>query len=245
MTNIGRYDFAIRSDSVDFTRHATMKTMGGIALSSATENAKENGFGISMLLAGNITWVLARMSINMINLPLCEQVVSVETWISSISEITTERKMVFYCEGKLIGTASTMWAVLNTSTRKAVELSTVEALKSCVVDRDIKIDDAERVRCTDAVEVEKRVVKYSDLDMNNHVNSLKYIEWVFDTIPLEQHLNNPFYGMLINYQYEILFGTEASIRMSKKREHHYDIYNSEGVNTTKIKLIPKSQTDEK
>lgn len=237
MKKIGIFEFKLLNDYVDFTGYATMKTIADMALNSATENAKENEYGIDDLISKGMTWVLARLSIDMDTLPKFNDTVEVETWISSVEDQITERKFRFLKNGEQIGVASSMWAILDLNTRKAIDLSIVPLLQQGVVDREYEIEDTERVRCLDSVEIETRKVRYSDLDINNHVNSIQYIEWIFDAIDLGQHQNDPFYGLLINYQYEVHYGNTVSIRKSQKREHHYDIFDGNGNNTTKIKLI--------
>lgn len=241
MSKIGEFEFKITNQFADFTGCVTMKSLADMALHSAAENAKENGFGIDDLMQKGVTWVLARIAIDMDSLPKFNDIVKVKTWISSIEEHITERKFSFYnSKNKIIGVASSMWAVLDIKTRKAVELSKLDVLKNSIIEIENNISDTERVRCIDSQEIERRSVRYNDLDINNHVNSIKYIEWIYDTIELEQHKNDPFYSMLINYQYEVLYGSELSIRKSVKRPFTYDIYNSDNVNTTKIKLVPLS-----
>lgn len=236
MKKIGIFSFKLLNNYVDFTGHATMKTLADMTLNCATENAKENGYGIDDLMTQGMTWVLARLSVDMDILPKFNETVEVETWISSVEEQVTERKFRFLKDGEQIGIASSMWAILNVKTRKTVDLSVVPLLEKASIEREFEIDDTDRVRCLDSVEIETHRIRYSDLDINNHVNSIQYIEWIFDAIELEQHVENPFYGLLINYQYEVHYGNTVSIRRSQKREHHYDIFDMDGTNTTKIKL---------
>lgn len=234
MKKHGEFTFKIVNKYIDFTGRATIKTITDIVLHSASENAAENGFGIDNLIKNGVTWVLARLSIDMEYLPKLNETVIVRTWISNIAGFHTERKFIIYCGEQKIGTASSMWAILDLSTRKPIDLSTVDVLNTAQIDIKTDIPDSIKVRCIDSVEIERRDVRYSDLDMNNHVNSLKYIEWIYDTMPLEWHSESPFYSMLINYQSEVVYGNSVSIRKSPKKPFHYDIYNPEGVNTTKI-----------
>ena len=236
MNKIGIYDVVVENMAAGYGGVCNMKTMAGVCLIYAGMHANENGFGISQLMTKGYTWVLARIHVKMNRLIMSGEKLRVETWMSSINGSMTERKFLFYCSEELVGTASTMWVVLDVNTRLGVPVQEKGVFVDIIEERDFDIDDSERVRCTDSIEISNRKVVYSDLDINNHVNSLKYIEWVLDTIELEQHINEPFHEMLVNYQYEVMYGDEISLRKSQKREHTYDIYNSKNVNTTKIKF---------
>ena len=60
-------------------------------------------------------------------------------------------------------------------------------------------------------------VKYSDIDMNNHVNSMKYIQWVIDTLPIEK-IKKGIKKIDINYIKEALYGDELLIQHYSKEE---------------------------
>ena len=60
-------------------------------------------------------------------------------------------------------------------------------------------------------------VKYTDIDMNNHVNSMKYIQWVIDTLPIEK-IKKGIKKIDINYIKEALYGDELLIQHYSKEE---------------------------
>ncbi len=238
MREVGIFQFKLSSDYIDFTGTTPMFTLAGIAMQCAGENARENGFGIDDLIKKGATWVLSRMDINMTTLPKLYESISVHTWVADNNDLISERKVTFYDSNEnLIGTASTMWVLLDISTRKALPLSTLPIILDVAQgDRGMDIPLAERVRCNDTKEIQTRTVKYSDLDVNNHVTSTKYIEWVYDTIDLEVIKDNDFKSLLVNYQNEVRFGETVSIRQSPTKPFHFDIYSQEGIITTKIRL---------
>ena len=58
--------------------------------------------------------------------------------------------------------------------------------------------------------IEKKV-SYSDLDLNNHVNNAKYIEWILDSYPLEKMKTYNINSVELNYMSEALFGEKVSL----------------------------------
>ncbi|MBN2256145.1 MAG: hypothetical protein JW736_10585, partial [Deltaproteobacteria bacterium] len=54
-------------------------------------------------------------------------------------------------------------------------------------------------------------VSYRDLDMNEHVNNVRYIEWIIDSFPLEFLRNHTLKELEINYLAEALYADEISL----------------------------------
>jgi len=238
MTEIGIFNYTMLAEHIDFTGYTSMHSLANIVLHCAGENAKGNGFGIDDLIKNGNTWVLSRLSIDMTRFPVLGENITIHTWIEENYDFMSDRKVVFYDEANnIIGTSSTIWAVLNIETRKPIPLSGISGIETTPLgERGFDIDIAARIRCTDSIEVETRNVRYSDLDFNNHVTSVKYIQWVYDAIGLETLKDKQFLSLVVNYQNEVLYGEKVSIRLSPTKPFHFDVYSPSGVNTTKIKL---------
>ncbi len=239
MKIIGKFDFKVEGDNVDFTGKMTLPNFMRMLLHCASMNALENGFGLNKLLNEGVTWVLARMAIKLNRVPELFDEIYVKTWVSSLENTFSERQFAIYDRNDtLLGVATSMWAMIDINTRKAASIVHLEYMKDFVVDAgmDELMPQNDRVRCLEGEIISDRVVSYSDLDVNRHVNSAKYLEWVFDTISLDELEAEPMYGVLINYQYEVLHGDKISIRKSQKKELHYDVMKEDGVNAVKCRF---------
>ena len=54
-------------------------------------------------------------------------------------------------------------------------------------------------------------VQYSDLDWHNHVNHVQYLEWIFDSYPLETHVRFCVASLEMDFLSETRYGDEISI----------------------------------
>jgi acyl-ACP thioesterase len=64
--------------------------------------------------------------------------------------------------------------------------------------------------------------KYSDIDINGHVNSVRYIEHILDLLPLEKHREERLKRFEIAYITESYFGDQLDIYMDEdKNENVY------------------------
>jgi acyl-ACP thioesterase len=55
-------------------------------------------------------------------------------------------------------------------------------------------------------------VRYADIDVNRHVNSSRYIDWIMDAYPLEFHRRNLLRVLEINFLSETLEDEVLSVR---------------------------------
>ena len=54
-------------------------------------------------------------------------------------------------------------------------------------------------------------VGYRELDVNDHVNNVNYIEWILDTFDLAFHKSHNLQEIEINYLSEATYGDEVSV----------------------------------
>ncbi|MDE6395990.1 MAG: hypothetical protein K2K84_01805, partial [Muribaculaceae bacterium] len=69
--------------------------------------------------------------------------------------------------------------------------------------RPLASDDGDRI--------ERYTFKYTDLDFNRHVNSVRYIARIMDLWPLERYDRESIASLDIAYHHECLFGQTAEL----------------------------------
>ena len=75
-------------------------------------------------------------------------------------------------------------------------------------------------------------VRKSDIDYNNHVNNVKYLDWMMEQIPLELDNSSKLYELDIHYKKEVVLGNLISSSLMKSEENptiflHKISHNSE------------------
>ena len=180
-----RYDYAVQPREVDLTKRATIITLGDSILHTAGEDADRIGFGIRNLQSKDSTWVLSRMAVEIDRLPAEYERYTVGTWVGEIGRLMTTRNFIVTdAGGQRIAAASTLWAMIDVKTRQPLDLrDNVDYSRAllaipCPIDKPAKIGRIEGVPC------DSRRVRYSDIDFNQHTNSMKYIQWMLDALPL-------------------------------------------------------------
>ncbi|MBQ6227750.1 MAG: acyl-[Prevotella sp.] len=193
---VGRYEFMAEPFHCDFSKHLLMGHLGNHLLNAADYHSHDRGFGMSFLNTINKTWVLSRLAVEMGEMPAMYTRFDVETWVETAMRFFTNRnfKVIDSLSGKVYGYGRSVWAMIDTETRQPANLLEVNegALAGYVEkEKTCPIAKSSRVNCSDAGElVAELKMQYNDIDINGHVNSVKYIEHVLDTFPLEWYASH-------------------------------------------------------
>ena len=140
----------------------------------------------------------------------------VETWVEGAMRYFTSRDFaITNADGKTYGYGRSIWALIDTDTRQPTDILSVkdgaitqyvETEKSCPMDKGSRVkmgQKAELVRTLDTY--------YHDVDVNGHVNSVKYIEHVLDLFPLDYYRTHKLRRFDIAYVAETYQGDQLHI----------------------------------
>lgn len=222
---LGTYKYLIDAYLADFRGKATLPMIGGFMLQSATRHAEERGFGYNEMTGQQRAWVLSRMVIEMIEFPLNDTVFIINTWVADVNKLFTERYFSFENEkGEKLGYAKSLWASIDLTTRRPTNVQNLSELvayidkeQPCPIEGLNKIpllkEDYDHAGSFD--------VKYSDVDINKHLNSMKYIEHFIDIFDIDMFKEKEIRRFQINYIAEAHYGTHIDFL---KKEIEKDIF---------------------
>lgn len=206
------YSYDIEAQDIDFRRRVSLSSLTNYVLISAGRNADENGFGLLELQSDNYTWVLSRLVIEMQRIPSESDSISIETWVEKVgSAFTTRNFRIRDAEGASIGYASSSWAVIDMATRRSVLLDTIPSMQQFVVPETIPIGEPGRIPNVNGEVANTFEVKYSDIDINSHANSLNYVQWLSDCFSLDFYRTHHIRRFEINFMKEIIFGDKGEV----------------------------------
>ena len=186
ISKTGRYEFLAEPFHCDFSNRLFMGHLGNHLLNAADFHSNDRGFGMNYLSTIGKTWVLSRLAVEMDEMPLAYSRLAVETWVESAMRYFTNRnfKVEDAATGQVYGYGRSVWAMIDVQTRQPTDLFAVNdgAINDYVLaDKECPIERGGRVRMGDGAELVRSIdTYYSDVDINGHVNSVKYIEHVLD-----------------------------------------------------------------
>jgi len=175
----------------------------------ASRHADMLGFGFKDLEKSNHTWVLARLHVMMDRLPGFCEATTVETWPSGNERLVALRDFLIRDEEKLIGRATTSWVTMNRTTQRPDKPDTV-LNKRFIPERERAIEFPTKAitRLKDGEHATSITARRSDMDINNHVNNVRYIEFCLEAIPLDWTVANRCMGIDVQFRAESYAGDE-------------------------------------
>ena len=199
---------------------------------TASEHAVSAGLGFFDLQEYNQSWVLNRIRIEIDELPTWNDFVDVKTWVEVLKGAKSIRDFIIEKDGKKLVGASSMWAVFNTVKRRPdilqIDTSHIERFP------DLKPTEVENsLLKTDfgASKIIPYKVKFSDVDMVNHVNNTKYLEWCLDAINPEIMLEHRIKALDMNFLKEISHRDEVEIhQLVEENQILFKITHNDQVN---------------
>ena len=190
MEKVGRYEFMAEPFHCDFAQRLFMGHLGNHMLNAADFHSTDRGFGMKYLMTVKRAWVLSRLAIEMEEMPTMYTRFCVETWVESAMRYFTSRNFrVVGTDGTAYGYGRSIWAMIDTETRQPTDILAMNdgAINQWIdKDKPCPIDKGGRVKMSDGAQLVRTVdTYYNDVDINGHINSVKYIEHVLDLWPLE------------------------------------------------------------
>ncbi|MEG1622986.1 MAG: thioesterase [Alistipes sp.] len=226
------YDYMVDSQEVDFTLRATVSSIVNAILGVAGVDARQRGFGVEVLNEQNYSWVLSRMAIELESRPLQFTMCQIETWINTYSRVLSTRNfMLTDAKGKVFGRAVTQWCMIDLTARTPVDLTKlVDEHNQSLVDRPSPIDKPRKIVGVHPQQTAEHRVVYSDIDYNQHVNTLRYVDMIFDRLPLSTFDGDGTMRMDIHFIHECRYGQLLTVGYEQReRLSLFEIQTEEGV----------------
>lgn len=171
---------------------------------TAATHAELGGISFKDMQEYHQAWVLSKMRVEIKRLPKWNDIVTVKTWINSLENSRSVRCLEVYLGTEKIVGCETFWAVFNTQTRRPEGLALAHDHFEKYPDHRATENQFSRIDLSLKKEfvAEKKIV-LSDLDIVNHANSVKYLEWCLDYVNSKVIMNQGLSSFEMNYLKEV------------------------------------------
>lgn len=200
----------------DFNHEFRMGDLGNALLNAADMHSTQRGFGMTYLNTINKTWVLSRLAIEMEAIPQEHDRFVIETWVENAMKYFTKRNWAITSEDgkKVYGYGKSIWAMIDLTSREPQDIFAVNqgTITEYIYDgKECPIADVSRVKAPEMTDYTEFQVVYSDIDVNGHCNSMKYIDHVLDTFSLDYFRLHKLHRIEIAYVAESYCGDTVRI----------------------------------
>lgn len=136
----------------------------------------------------SIGWVLISGVMQMERYPNYKEKITIRTWLSKYTTIKGFRENIIYDEqNNIIGRAKGLWIFFDIERRRPTEIfNDIKEKWSFCSEESIDYNISQKIHAFENSDYEKnfKVNRY-DTDMIKHVNNIRYLQWVVESIPEE------------------------------------------------------------
>lgn len=214
--------YTIHSYESDMSARATVVALLQYMQESAWNHAEHLQLGFSHLSPKGLAWVLARLSLKITQLPHWHQSINLETWPSGRDKLFAYRDFrISTGDGEPLAIGSTTWLVIDIKRRRPQRTDSYFQMEQWQAERVFpeftgKVPPLER-----ADAVSSRHVYFSHLDVNGHVNNVKYLDYVVDSFGHDFLVKHHLKSLEMNFLAEALYGDVIDIKTQQTGDLGY------------------------
>lgn len=218
------YPYVVEPFQEDFTGKLAWSTLGNLLLRVSSLHAESHGFGYSYMQHHHRGWVLSRLIIELYRRPRTGESYTLSTWVNKIFRQFTDRLYTLQDEdGETVGYGHSTWALIDYDSRQPINLEQLPdgGFSEALHPEDVPIAGAGRVRVKSATPCLVHHAAFSDLDINGHVNSIRYLSLILDTFSKEWHERHELKRVEMSYGLEAYAGDELRVYAEELGEEQW------------------------
>ena len=164
------------------------------------------------LMQKNLFWAVIRHRVQITRLPGSGEKVTVQTWPMPTTRTAYPRSTVAYDEaGNECFRGISLWVLMDAESR-AMVLPGKSGVTVSGMLTGSELAAPGSMALQTAGQTMRRTVRYTDLDVNGHMNNCRYLDWVEDTLPGSFHKSHSVSEFTVNYMTEALEAELLSLR---------------------------------
>ena len=191
---------------------------------AATLAAEYGGFGRSWTLEETRGfWMMVRMWYQLKRPLRWGEQITIHTWHRGGKGAMSYRDFDIYAGEEQVGEAVSAWVLADMDTHKLIKLSDVKIMQETHGGDLCKDKTLSKLRLPKEMALkEHRKMRYSDTDINGHVNNTRYADFACDALELERLPQEYFLSsMQLGYTAECRAGEEIGIHIAEEDGVYY------------------------
>lgn len=202
------------------------------------------GYGASDRTKTNIAWILLNWKVKIFKRPICGTTITAKTWSRYSNKFYSYRDFEVYEDNnELIAIATSKWLIMN------LEKNCIAKITNDIVEKydpcpkyvfDEEFDEKLSEPKTHESEFDYTILR-RDIDINNHVHNLYYLDFAYEALPEDLYLNTSFNDIEIMYKKEVKLGEQIRCLYTMQNDIHIITIKSNDLSTVHaiIKLYNK------
>jgi medium-chain acyl-[acyl-carrier-protein] hydrolase len=211
-------EYDIRFYDVDQKKRLTVQRMMNFFEDSAISQSERLGVGLEYLRHSKLAWVIHQWNIKIDKFPYYSEKIKVRTYPEGFYKFYAFRKFeVFDNNNNKMIDGNSVWLLLDTEKKRPIRVPE-QLAQAYGLDKELT-DDSKMTKVREPLRVDSErefKVRFSDIDINNHVNNVNYYEWAFESLPQDILSNYSIKSVKLTYKKEAKLGDIITARSEVK-----------------------------
>lgn len=212
---IGLEDIGVNNKATNKALLAIMEDVGGLHSASV-------GYGVFEIESKKRVWMLLDWKMKVIKRPEYNEEIKAETWSRKIERLCAYRDFQLRDkDGNVIVIGTSRWLFIDTIRRRPIRLTEdIADLYESENDKMVFSEEIEEIKYEDYIFEKEYSVQRRDIDMNNHMHNLSYLDMAYENLPQDIYKNKIFDNVRIVYKKEIVYGENIKCYYSEYADKH-------------------------
>ncbi|WP_070000464.1 acyl-[acyl-carrier-protein] thioesterase [Cellulosilyticum sp. I15G10I2] len=232
----------IEFEDIDFTEKLAMHGIVHYMQQVAANHAIKLGFSYyKNTEKPKYYWVISRVKFEMYKYPSWQDQMAIETYPGGYDKLFAVRLFdLFDQEGEKIGHIIGNYILMDAETERPVRIKGIQGAMN-VLDFPYEGEKLDKlVLPTKIIKQDIRKARYTEIDVNKHMNNAYYVKWVVDMIDLEDFYHKEIESLQLNYNTSVTYDTKVKVVMGTNAEDERIVYGTsldDTVNYFSAKLV--------
>lgn len=212
--NIYEKEFIIGIEHIGKDRKITNKAIMSIFQDIAGMKSEEVHFGINDISTTRLSWIILNWRIKVLKRPIYNERVLAKTWVRNTNRRFSYRDFEMYDNlGNLLAIGTSQWAFINIDTKELTSLPQ-EAIDAYGKEDRSVFENNNTKKIKEPLQY-SNVIEYnilrSDIDVNEHVHNLKYLNMVSEVLPYDIYNGKECNNIEISYKKQIKYNDKINV----------------------------------
>ena len=217
-------EYTVKLSEIGKNNKATNKTILSYLEDIGGVHSNKAGNGIYDIPKTHLTWLLLEWKLKVIRRPNYAEKVKVVTWSREAVKCYAYRDFEIYDEqGNVIALAASKWVLLDLEKGKIIKVDPelIGRYNPELTRFAFENEQFEKIKEPDEYQYETEyTVRRSDIDVNNHMHNLNYLELANEALPEEVYRGALFNDVRISYKKEIKLGEILKCKYAFRDNKH-------------------------
>lgn len=181
----------------------------------AVKHASALGLGYQSCFEKGVSWVGSSYKLKINRLPVQDEEIHLETWISGIGAASSLREYkATDKEGNVLFRGATQWVLISLETLRPIPIAKHLSFDKTLVDEETMLSEPfARLKVPERTDFKSEfVARFDETDVNGHINNTVYPMWAAEAVPEEWKYQKEPTFVEINFKRPIKSGQSVVVR---------------------------------